>query len=85
MQHVADAAGLARHVLPVQKHLPFVGAEQAGNDVKQGGLSAAAHPQQAHQLPLLEVDGHITEDLVVSKGQADVAYFQLVHGHFWGR
>ena len=43
------------------------------------------HPQQTHQLPLPQMEGDIPEHLVVPKGQADVAYFQLVHGYFWGR
>ena len=85
LQHVADLPRLSRHVLAVQEHLALIGTEQTGNDVEQGGLAAAAHAQQADQLPLPQGEGDVPQHGLAVKGQAHMAYFQLFHGQAAGR
>ena len=62
LQHVADAARDARHVLAVQEDVALEGARQTRERMHDGRLTAAGPPHQTHDLTDTEPEGDITDN-----------------------
>ena len=64
----------------VDGHGAVLGLFQPGDDSKRGGFAAAGGPQQRHEVPVLDGQVHIPEDVVLSVKLIDVAQLDLAHG-----
>ena len=62
LEHVADLSRPSGDVLPLEEDPALLRPLQAGEGVEQGGLPRPADPQEADQLPGLQMDGDIPDD-----------------------
>src|SRR3546814_19165794 len=62
------------HVLPVDQDFPLVEIDEAGDGAQQGGLAAAARPEQAEELAFPEGDRYGIERRHAAVAFRRVAY-----------
>src|SRR5690606_14726052 len=82
LEHHADVAPMHRdvvHVLPVDQAFPLVEIDEAGDGAQQGGLAAAARPEQAEELAFPEGDRYGSERRHAAVAFRRVAYVDRAH------
>ncbi len=84
LHHVADAAAQAVYFLSAVKQSALIGINETCNDVEDGGFAAAAWPDDADEVPFVNVERQAIENLGLSLLPGKLLRMPLSRSWTWG-